>query len=268
MDNPAHFRKTVRLSGYVNVFSVEDRPPREATNALGYTYHHAPCWKFFVKLTQAGFDPRSQYGHYGLNFVTSSESQAVEVTERLERLRDERTTLTFDAPVSFVNWTNRSTHRLTCGAVLGLPLEVIFAEEHPAPSTEELDTSAERLTVPLRGTIELFSVETRFGRASATPRGYVHRSSTKGWRVNVLLREEGCSPEGTIGRHGMNFYTDDKRELDFLQRSLSYLQETKEVVDLIAPVNYYEWLDKGSGAFRCGSSLDLPFDLVDYYPEG
>lgn len=291
MDNATPYRKTLRLVGFVNVYSVERRGGRDVVNSLGYSQRQPPCWKFYIKFTQAGADPRAPFGHYGLNLITSSEQEAARIAERLEELRESRQILSFDAPVSFTNWTNQSTLRFACGATVGLPLEALFVDPSPqaeslpsedgaesaesgqedAPSAfdpEELLASLDRLTIPLRGTVSLFSVEARQeGRARATPRGYQLARSRPGWKLHILFVEEGCSPTGTIGRHGLNFYTDSRQESNYLQRALSWLIEQKTLLDIAVPVNYYEWMDKATGAFRCGSSLDLPLEIVDYYPD-
>lgn len=270
---PASHRKSVRLSGYVNTYAVEYRPERISQNALGYSHRQPPCWKFYIKLTQAGVDYRSQYGHYGLNLVTSSSEQAEALTLRLDELKEGRDILTFDAPVSFANWTRSSTDRFACGAIVGIPAEVILggvptpADEDDPLTTEELLTSLDRQRLHLEGTIELFSVEIREPRPTIHPAGFRRLRQSKSWRINVLLLEEGCSPAGTLGRYGLNFYTTSRQELHYIQRCLSYLQTKKKAVALDCPVTYFEWLDKRTGDFRCGSALELPLEIVDFCPD-
>jgi hypothetical protein len=96
--------------------------------------------------------------------------------------------------------------------------------------------------------------------------GYSRGSGSVGWKLHVLFVEDGCSPAGTIGRHGLHYYTDDRNDLAYAQQALSWLQEEKFLIEIDAPVNYYQWMDKRTGTFRCGSSLDLPIAAFDYVP--
>ena len=259
-------RKTIPLTGYVSLFGVEERPMREGVNALGYSFHYARSWKFYVKLTQSGARYDGPDGHYGLNLVTSDPQEAAHITERLSELKETRETISFSSPLSFTNWTSRTTDRFACGEVLGLPLSVLFGTGETIPPSDPLPSPRERLKVTLTGRVELFSVETRQTRMMATPIGYRHASRRAGWKVNVLFAEDGCTPTGAIGRHGLHFYTCDRQELAYVERALSYLQSSKEVFTMEAPVNYYQWMDKTSGAFRCGAALDLPVEIFDSCP--
>ena len=259
-------RKTIPLTGYVSLFGVEERPLREGVNALGYSFHYAQSWKFYVKLSSPGSRHGGSEVHYGLNLVTSDPSEATRITERLASLKESRETLSFSAPLSFTNWTSRSTDRFACGEVLGLPISVLFATDGSLPLDPHHPNSASRLTVPLTGRVELFSVEPRKSMTVATPIGYRRSALRSGWRINVLFAEDGCTPAGSKGRHGLHFYTSDRKELAYVERALSHLQETKKLLTIEAPVNYYQWMDKNTGDFRCGTILDLPIEILDDCP--
>lgn len=257
------FRRTIPLEGFVNLFSVDERKGHESTNPLGYTHHYPTSWKFFIKLTQTGCNPLGEIGHYGLHLVTSDPHEAKTIETKLTELQQSRHLLQFDAPLSFTNWRQTSTERFACGTVLGFPLSALTPPDVLTPSL--VDTT-KRIRIHLRGRVQLFSTELRKGRISGTPMGYSRGSGSVGWKLHVLFVEDGCSPTGTIGRHGLHYYTDDRNDLAYAQQALSWLQEEKFLIEIDAPVNYYQWMDKRTGTFRCGSSLDLPIAAFDYVP--
>lgn len=260
-------RRTIPLEGFISCFDIEHRPERSGTNVLGYSFHYAPNWKFHIRLTQSGYDPKGAFGHYALHLVCSDHDEVRAIQLRLTELQKTKRMLRLDAPMSFVNWKNGQAGRFACGEVLGLPLGVLYQDNAlPSGSITTSRNGMERLRVDLRGMVKLFSVEPRERRGQFTLTGRLRTPHLDGWKLHILIVEEECSPTGALGRHGLHFYTDDRAELNYVQQALSWMQEEGIIFTLSAHVDYYEWRDRSTGAFRCGTTLSFPAEAFDICP--
>ena len=266
MPIPPLTKKTLTLEGYISAFGIQEKAAYSTQNTCGGAFAVPRKWTFHIRLTQAGALPDGKAGHYALHLTTSSEEQKDQIVSRLVALQSSVSVIRFDAPLSFVNYSARNSspeERLRVGVTLGFPISAL--DEGAIVTDPDRQNYRDRLMVHLDGTIVQYGRERRGDRlVYSGPRVRMVKGTTI--RQHVLLLAPGCSAQGHLGRFGLVIDAEGMSEVAYVERAIAWLCEHETPLSFDTPVDYFQYRDKETDDFRCGSLLRLPIEVFDAVP--